>query len=103
MVKLRNIKPGDVIWQRSRSVRLGPSAIKIEVLEVHADYALVRRGTDQPPERIYRKYLERLHKTPFPVPGGGRITQDFGGPSSIRALRDRSRVFNERYPEEATF
>ena len=91
MVKFLKLKVGDVVFQRSRSVRLGPSAVEITILEIHADYALVRKGKDQPPERMYRKDIEYLHKTPFPVPGGGRIATTLGGPSSIRALNDQRR------------
>jgi hypothetical protein len=88
MIRLRNVAPNTIVYQRAKSVRMGPSAVEVEVLEVHADYALVRKGKDQPPTRMYRSEFERLHKTPFPAPGGGRIATSFGGPSTIKAKRE---------------
>lgn len=97
MVKFLKLKVGDVVYQRSRSIRLGPSAVPIEILSIHADYANVRKGVDQPPCRMYRKELEYLHWTPFPVPsasGGGAANRT--GPSSVRYLRDQARALNAR-------
>ena len=91
MVKFLTLKVGEVVYKRSRSIPFGPSAIEITVLEKHADYALVRKGKDQPPERMYRKEIDTLHRTPFPVPGGGRVRQDFGGPSTLRTLSAQQR------------
>ena len=92
MVKLLKIKSGDVVYQRGRSVRLGYTAVPVTILEIHADYALVRKGDDQPPERMYRKEVERLHYTPFPTPGGGGGGKaNRTGPSSVRYARELAR------------